>query len=144
MQLQRLVVNMLPPRGEVQPQQFAMPALALQVQVEEGFGQTAAPTHLDPTQVGIFAHHRPPREEVPGAMLEVLQVHITDAGIVLQNQLHDAGLEGVFRAQQIIQDRDFGAFLGDQKRVMIAADAIALVQDRLQWQVDLGCCGARR
>lgn len=140
-QLQRLVVNVLAAGGEVEPQQFAMSAFAAHVQVEEGFGQAAAPTHLNPTQIGIFAHYGTAGEEVPGGMLEILQVHVTDLGIVLQNQLYDSGLEGVLGAQEVIDHGYFGAFFGHQECVVIAADAFALVQDRLQGKHNFGVAG---
>ena len=46
--LQRLVVDMLAAGREVDAQQFGVRSLIHHVKVEEGLGQAAAPTDLDP------------------------------------------------------------------------------------------------
>ena len=93
--LQRLVVDVLAAGREVDAQQFGMAARAHQVHIEEGLGQAAAPTDLDPAQVGIAAActARPVRK-FQVAVVEVLQVHVAHDAVVADDQLDDARSAG--------------------------------------------------
>ena len=135
--LERLMVDVLVADGEIDAQQLGMAARALQVHIQEGLGEAAAPAHLDPAQVGIAAQHGAARQEVPRTVVEVLQVHVAHDRTVADDQLDDAGLHAILGAQQIVDDGDLSAFFGDDQRVMVAADAVAhLVQDHLERQRD--------
>ena len=91
------------------PNNSACPPVASHVHVEEGLGQAAAPTDLDPAQVGIAAQHGAAGQEIPGAVIEVLQVHVAHDRAVADDQFDDADLQAILGAQQIVHDRDFGA-----------------------------------
>jgi hypothetical protein len=123
--LQRLVVDVLVADWEVDAEQFGVAASAHQVDIQERLGQAAAPAHLNPAQVRVATEHSAPGQEVPRAVVEVLQVHVAHDRAGADDQFDDAGLQTVFGAQEVVDHRHLGALFGDDQRVVVAADAAA-------------------